>query len=210
MRLQFMGQVLLRHLGVIHLRKGRFQDAWRDCIQMSRGRLHGRLRLEPAHYRQPPPISLVEGVAFGLEAGLGTDRDSDTEAPSYFHAKEIRRRHADDGNWMTIQQQCFTNCVWAAPEFPLPERITDHRARSTATRHVVLNGKQPPQIRFDAKYVEVITTDPKTVCIAAFAAGSEIEALIAPGENTGECLLTVANLLPQRIGHSGVAPGKAA
>src|SRR5262249_30819327 len=111
---------------------------------------------------------------------------------------------------MTIQQQCFSNCVWAAPELPLPERITDHRARSTATGYVVLNRKQSTQKRFDPKHIEVIATDPKTVCITAFAAGGEIEALIAPGEYTRECLLVVANLLPQGIGHTGMAGGKTA
>src|SRR5205823_4569983 len=57
--------------------------------------------------------------------------------------------------------------------------------------------------------VEEITADPEALRVTRLATLREIESIITPGEDGGESLLLNANLLPQGIGHHGMASREA-
>src|SRR5205823_795807 len=91
-----------------------------------------------------------------------------------------------------------------AAEIALPERVAHHRTRRAAAP-IVLGGEEAPRFGADAERREVVAAHPQPARQPQLAAVREVEAGRSPGEDAGEALLTIADLLPQGTREIGAA-----
>src|SRR6185369_17538405 len=81
----------------------------------------------------------------------------------------------------------------------LPERKADHRDRAGAPALIVRDGKSTTQRRLNREYIKEVSADPQPWHSARFSSGCQIELIGAPREQSGQGLLPVTNLLPDRV-----------
>jgi hypothetical protein len=89
---------------------------------------------------------------------------------------------------------------------PLPEAVADHRDRSgvPAAVEIVIRREDAAAHGGHAEDAEEIAADPQAFREMALAARGQIEAVRAEGQGSGEGLLVIAHLLPDRVGEIGV------
>src|SRR5215469_14068110 len=92
-------------------------------------------RIEPANNRKPP-LSARSQTIPGLKVRLCADRHSDIEAVPNCHSEEVCWRDANDLDGLLVEHELLTHCR-AATKLPLPEAITDNRARLSAPGLIV-------------------------------------------------------------------------
>src|SRR5260370_24352361 len=110
---------------------------------MSRRLLQGPTRFQTAYDRVPPHWS-IERDPIAANQRNGADRQRKVERPPHFHAEEVRGRNTDDVEGMIGQRESAPDDVGATPIFPLPESMTDHQTRRTASPLIVLKCEQSP------------------------------------------------------------------
>src|SRR5262245_25414310 len=88
----------------------------------------------------------------------------------------------------------------------LPEPVTED-GRTGTTAYVIGTREQAARSRRSAERAEVIATHvatSDTTCLTAFG---EVESRLTERSDRAECVLAVAELLPERIGEVGVPRG---
>ena len=88
--------------------------------------------------------------------------------------------------------------------------MADDDSGRPAPTLIIGSGEDSAEERSDTKDVEKISAYPERLCHACFAALSKIESVRSPGKDPGEGLLSIPDLLPDRIGDSGKRTGKPA
>src|SRR5262249_7844213 len=122
------------------------------------------------------------------------------------HPGEVRRRDADDIHDLVVEPQLLPQRR-AAAEFLLPEAIADHCARQSAAAPIVLYGEDAPGERPDAQDTEELTAYVQAIHKTSIAARVARETDVVPGSDSGEALMVLAELLPDRIGYHWIGAG---
>src|SRR5262249_24472245 len=93
------------------------------------------------------------------------------------------------------------NDVRVSAVLALPEAMADDHTRRAASTLIVRRGEDAAHSRPDPQHFEKISAHPDRPRGAYLAALREVEAVRAPGEDTGKRLLPITDLLPDRIGY---------
>src|SRR5262245_1611737 len=92
---------------------------------------------------------------------------------------KARRRHADDGEFLVIQQNLFANDIGIAIEAPMPKAMTD-QDHLTRLRAAFLFEKGSPQSRFAPQKREKVCGHHLSVDLFRLAVSGEVHT--GPGE----------------------------
>src|SRR5499426_3166979 len=168
---------------------------------MGRGLFQRPARFQTSHHRQPPTGSGGETIVIASDDRFGADRQRHIERPPDLQSEEARGRDPDDFKRPVVQRELAANDVRVSAVLALPEAVTDDHARRAASTLIVRRGEDAAQRRPDAQHVEKISTHPERPRGAYLTALREVEAVRAPGEDAGKCLLSISDLLPDRIGY---------
>src|SRR5882724_3656795 len=171
---------------------------------MGVGALQRPAWLQSAYGRQPPGPAHFEIVVFTGEDRLGADGYGNVESMPNVDAGKAGRSYTDYFYRLGIQRKVRTDRRRRTSKFALPKSITDDRYGSTPAP-VIVRGNNAAQQRTHSERAKVIAGHPDAVGRPRSAAFRQIELRIAPGEDAGERLLMVADLLPDRVGHARIA-----
>ncbi len=159
---------------------------------------------------QPPVMPFRCMAILAVDQRLRTCWNGHIEIPANFHAEEFGRRHPHHLDRTPIQRDPLPQHLRIAAKFTLPKRIADHRPGRSASWNVVIVANQATHQRPHAQRLEKLAGHPQSLRITGLAANRQIKATVAPGENSREGLLMLANLLPLRIGEVRTPVGKIA
>ena len=106
-----------------------------------------------------PEMPRASETARRLHDGLHHDGREDVDAHADHGAVELRRRHANHGERLTVDENRRADDARIGGERASPERIADHRHRMPAGRDVIGRHQRPPELRTDPERAEVIAGD---------------------------------------------------
>ena len=149
---------------------------------MCGGSLHGPIRLEASHHRDPPGVGDRDPpfFVFGQEA-IGAKRNGHVKPVSDLNAEKRWRRDADHRERTSVQGNGTSQSAGVASELTLPERITEHGARAVAYLAIVLRGESAPQYRGDTEVTEKLAADVQALGVPGFSSRGKVKARRAPG-----------------------------
>jgi hypothetical protein len=108
---------------------------------------------------------------------------------------------------MAVERNRLPDNIRAPSVGPLP-KIVAQNGCSGASSFIVGCGQRSAKHRVDAERFEILTADPASLDVANFPTGREIVARPAVGEKGRKYILSVADLLPERIGEHVVEAGR--
>jgi hypothetical protein len=157
---------------------------------------------QPREHAQPPRAALIERALGAADERLGAERHRDVEGAADLDAEELRRGDADDCEGMAVERDRPSEHGGVAAVFAAPERVAEHRDRPVlaALPLVVLVGEGPADDRADAQDVEEAAAREQAGDLARLAAGVQVEARRADGEDAAEEVLVIAQVFPLRVG----------
>src|SRR5258708_4868011 len=100
---------------------------------------------------------------------------------------------------MMIERYRTADGALGPGEMLLPESVAQN-SDTLASALILLRGGQAPGRRMDVQRAEVVSTHKQTVRVLDRTSAGEIKARVTPSENTGENILMIPNLFPERIG----------
>src|SRR5258707_14473737 len=100
---------------------------------------------------------------------------------------------------MIVERNPLTQSVRAPPVLPLPESVAEHR-RSRAASLVVGCGEGPADQGMQAQCVKKLAGREIALRIPRLPTRRQIETPAAVGEDSREHVLSIAKLLPNRVG----------
>src|SRR5262249_6195903 len=154
-----------------------------------RGLFQRPARFQTSHHRQPPTGSGGETVMIASDHRFGADRQRHIERPPDLQSEEACGRDPDDFKRPIVQRELSANDVRVSAVLALPEAMADDHARRAASTLIVSRGEDAAHRRPDAQHFEKISAHPERPRGAYLAALREVEAVRAPGEDTGKRLL---------------------
>src|SRR5262245_6225248 len=157
-------------------------------------------RFQTSHHRQPPVGSGVETVVGAMDDRFCADWQRHVERPTDLQPEETRGSDADDFKRLVGQRKFAADNIRVSTILALPEAVTDDHASRSAPPLIVRRREDAAQRGSKAQHVENVSAHPESLRGTYFAAGGEIEAVRAPGEDAGKGLLPISDLLPDRIG----------
>src|SRR5580704_15108567 len=104
---------------------------------------------------------------------------------------------------MIVERDTLSHHVRTAAILPLPETVAEDGGSRTAPL-VIGCGKRAAYQRVQAERVKKLTRSVVSLRVARFATRRQIEASATVGEDSGEHVLAVAKLLPNRVGENCV------
>src|SRR6185295_5430212 len=155
--------------------------------------------LQASHDGEPPGSATVELAVIRQQQSFGANRKSDVEGSSYFYAEKTRGRNADDFDRAARKCQLASDHRRIASVLALPERMTYHRARRAASSLIVLGGKDAAKDRLDPQHIEEVAAHPQALNRTRLSARSQVEHGRIARKDSGECLLLISYLLPDRV-----------
>src|ERR1700735_4523932 len=150
------------------------------------------------HDAQPPRCAFVEKRILVVDDGLSANRDRHVEASAHIGAEEIGRRYANHRKGMAVELNLRADRASRAAVMLLPESVAQDRRAATSAR-VVGRVEKPAEQRLNSERREISPAGVEPVEVLNFSAVGEIELLGKPGQNAGENILVVAQLLPNRV-----------
>src|SRR5262249_24012144 len=145
-----------------------------------------------------PGVAHSEPVVLRVQNGLETNGNGDVEGVSDAEAMEARRSDANDFEGVVVECEAFPDDRRVAREIALPESVAQIRGTYSAPGLVIFWSEKASEDGLEAQHTEEVAADAQAPCVADFAAGSQVEGLVAPNGYLGEAFLTLANLLPHR------------
>src|SRR5262245_40379991 len=153
---------------------------------MGRGLFQRPARFQTSHDRQPPTGSGGETIVIASKDHFGADRQRHIERPPDLQSEEARGRDPDDFKRPIVQRELAANDVRVSAVLALPEAMTDDYTRRAATALIVRRREDMSQRGPNAQHVEKISAHPESLGGSYLAALREVEAVRAPGEETGK------------------------
>ena len=148
-----------------HLRLERRFDVGQDAAVQGRhrgaGLVDGNLRPQAGEQVEPVVPAILEAalVLNRIQPRIHRERHEDPGWHVDRRAAESGRRHAYDGQRLTVDQQHVSEHVARAAQRVLPELVAQDGDRMAADRLVDLRTEQPPQRRHEAQRREVRAGD---------------------------------------------------
>ena len=120
-------------------------------------------------------------------------------------AREVARRHADDGQRLAVDDDRVVEHVRVGAEARLPVRVAEHRHRRLADRAVVGRAEQPAERGLHAEHREVAARHEHALAAQRLAAVGEVGAEETVRRDAGERRLHPLEVPEHRVAEHGVA-----
>src|SRR5207237_5585601 len=151
-------------------------------------------RPEARNDLQPRNEWLIPPAAARIQAIPEPHRQRQIRRASHRHAKESRRRHADDGHGDAIHRDCLPDDGGIGTKAAPPESVADDR--NGVARSIIVGGEETPEIRRKSKHAEIVARDK----CAAGDSGVTVDDNVHPfeessGEHSVERMATVPQAL---------------
>ncbi len=185
-------QLLLDEIGVGHADAG------------ARG-LHRHTGLETREEIGPVVLTFFETGERRLHRGTQRDRHEELRARAARRPVESARRHADDGERLTVHDERPAEHVRILLEARDPVVFREHGHRRGAGRGGVLRRDQPPERRRQPKHVEVAARDLDAVDRQRLIVVPDVRAEDPVRGDARKDLLVARQVQEHRVGKDGIA-----
>ena len=180
----------------IAVRGHRLEPAEACHVQLSRSLSCRPTRAETAHRSQPERVPRLQQA--GAPGRQDAERHEDVDPTPDFDTEEGRRRHPDHRDLSTTHTECLADDGIAPREVAEPKGVADD-GDGVAPRAVVAWSEHTAAVRDDAQGREGVSTHPRALDRASRTLLTDRHLRGCPSEDTGQSLLVIADLLPDRV-----------
>jgi hypothetical protein len=181
------------------------QDRAVDGVQRRLRLLHGHVGLQAREEVGPVAAPVLEAVEARGHEPAHRDRHEDVRAGPERCPAEVRRRHADDGHRLAVDNDRLAEHAGIGAEVRLPVAVAQHGKKVPAHRPVVLGREQASQRRPEAEHREVRAGDEHPLAVQRLPAVGEVRAEGAVGGDTREHGLRALQVPKHRVAEHQLA-----